>query len=68
MVSSLNTSTNNVYSIMNSPGQASANVDDNKALNTKAQLQQQVQEVEQSRSKGSTDSYRQTLKSVNLLV
>jgi len=68
MVTTLNTSTNTVYSIMNSPGQASQNLDDNKALNQKGQLQQSVQEVESARDKGSTDSHREQLKKINVLV
>lgn len=68
MVSSLNTSINNVYSIMNQSNASMGNVDSNKAATIGGDLQRGIQEVESSREKGTTDAHRQTLYKLNVLV
>ena len=68
MISSLSTSSDNIYSIMNQKGTSMGNVDSNKAMSIGGDLQRSIQEVQTSRDKGSTDTHKQTLYKLNVLV
>lgn len=67
MVSSLDTSTNNVYNIMNSPSAAFSNTDPNKSLSLGADIQQNVKEIKVQAEKGGTDNYIQSLYKLNVM-
>ncbi|MCX6077639.1 MAG: hypothetical protein NTW78_12255 [Campylobacterales bacterium] len=68
MLSSLSTSTNNIYSIMSHESAAMSNTDTNKAASIASDVQRSIQETQVAREKGSTDSYKQTLQKIDILV
>ena len=68
MISSLSTSSDNIYSIMNNKGAAMGNVDSQKAMSIGGDLQRGIQEVQSARDKGSTETHKQTLYKLNVLV
>ncbi|MFA6137310.1 MAG: hypothetical protein WC667_04415 [Sulfurimonas sp.] len=68
MLSSLSTSTNNIYSIMSHASAAMSNTDTNKAASIAGDVQRSIQETQMAREKGSTESYKQTLQKIDLLV
>lgn len=67
MISSLNTSTDNVYNIMAHSSIAMSNVDSNKALTIGGDIQQGIQETQAAAQKGSTEGFKQALYKINLL-
>lgn len=68
MVSSLSTSTNNVYSIMDHSNAAMSNSDPNKAASIGKDMQRGVQETLDALQKGNNENYRQTLRKIDILV
>lgn len=68
MISSLDTSTNNVYNIMNSTNTALSNSDSNKAASLGSDIQKGIQETKAALEKSSNESYRQTLRKIDILV
>lgn len=68
MPASLSTSTSNVYNIMNSPSQPMKNLDSQKAMSIGSELQQNIQEVQMSREKGTNETFKREAYKINLLV
>ncbi|MCX6051864.1 MAG: hypothetical protein NTZ60_05065 [Campylobacterales bacterium] len=67
MVASLSTSTNMVYKLM-SESTAMSNVDSNKASSIGPDIQQSIQENKMAMEKGSTDSFKQALSKIDILI
>ncbi len=67
MLSSLSTSTNNIYSIMSHSSAAKSNTDTNKTASIAGDVQRSIQETEMAREKGTTESYKQALQKIDIL-
>lgn len=68
MSTSVNPSISNIFQIMNEPSAPVKNLDTQKALTIGKILQQNVQEQQASADKGSTETFKQTVYQLNLLV
>ncbi|MFA6192933.1 MAG: hypothetical protein WC665_11370 [Sulfurimonas sp.] len=67
MLSSLSTSTNNIYNIMSHESAAKSNTDTNKAASIAGDVQRSVQETQEALQKGSTENYKQALQKIDIL-
>ncbi|MCW8837949.1 MAG: hypothetical protein OQJ77_04305 [Thiovulaceae bacterium] len=67
-MSSVNTSINNIYDIMNQPATSMRNIDSQKVLSVGSELQKNVQETQAAAQKGTTKGYQETLYKINLSV